>query len=401
MNEIINKILEKMPNVCKAQRKFVLNVMITILSARGKINFRNVSRYTHYCEKTVSRQFHKPFDFAEFNRMLTSEVFNENSCLVAVFDPSFIPKAGKKTYGKDYFWSSTASRAEKGLEIGVFGVVDIDANTSYAISAMQTPPLAEIQKDSTAENRIDFYLGHINRDAKHLPLSVRHLTVDGYFFKQKFVDGILNGCGLEVIGKARHDAHFCYPYAGQQKARGRRRKYEGKVDIDDLSKFNFVGIVDDEIALYSAILYSVALKRLVGVAVIIIEERKKPVILFSTDLNLEPENIYRYYKARYQIEFVFRDAKQFTGLCDCQARTKEQLHWHFNVSLATLNFAKVRDRLEKKTCSPTVFSMLSWKARYFNENFINLIFSTFGFDLDLQKSSPHFQGLVNLGTISC
>src|SRR5438128_10733374 len=40
----------------------------------------------------------------------------------------------------------------------------------------------------------------------------------------------------------------------------------------------------------------------------------------STDVDLDALAMYRYDKARFQIEFVFRDADQFTGLTDCQAR---------------------------------------------------------------------------------
>jgi putative transposase len=40
------------------------------------------------------------------------------------------------------------------------------------------------------------------------------------------------------------------------------------------------------------------------------------VILFSSDLDLEADKIIDYYKLRFQIEFNFRDAKQFWGLED-------------------------------------------------------------------------------------
>jgi transposase len=43
----------------------------------------------------------------------------------------------------------------------------------------------------------------------------------------------------------------------------------------------------------------------------------KNALLFSTDIHLLPEQIVEYYQARFQIEFIFRDAKQFTGLSDC------------------------------------------------------------------------------------
>ena len=55
--------------------------------------------------------------------------------------------------------------------------------------------------------------------------------------------------------------------------------------------------------------------------------------LFSTDLELDTLKIYQYYVARFQIEFIFRDAKGFTGLEDCQSRDSRSLHYHFNASL--------------------------------------------------------------------
>ena len=61
---------------------------------------------------------------------------------------------------------------------------------------------------------------------------------------------------------------------------------------------------------------------------------------YSTDIHLPSEQIVEYYQARFQIEFIFRDAKQFTGLFDCQARHLPRLDFHFNASLIALNLAK-------------------------------------------------------------
>ena len=44
---------------------------------------------------------------------------------IVAFDPTFIPKSGKQTYGLDYFWNGCHSRAEKGLEISSVAIVDI------------------------------------------------------------------------------------------------------------------------------------------------------------------------------------------------------------------------------------------------------------------------------------
>ena len=64
-------------------------------------------------------------------------------------------------------------------------------------------------------------------------------------------------------------------------------------------------------------------------------------IYFSTDLDMAAKDIIEYYRTRFQIEFCFRDSKQFTGLNDCQARDLKKLDFAFNASLASVNIAKV------------------------------------------------------------
>jgi hypothetical protein len=52
------------------------------------------------------------------------------------------------------------------------------------------------------------------------------------------------------------------------------------------------------------------------------------------------KDIIEYYRTRFQIEFNFRDAKQFTGLIDSQARSLTKLDFAYNASSATVNVAK-------------------------------------------------------------
>ena len=60
--ELAEKILNRI-NISKPQKKFLITLFTTILIARGKINFRNLSRYSHYSERSYTRQFDKPFNF--------------------------------------------------------------------------------------------------------------------------------------------------------------------------------------------------------------------------------------------------------------------------------------------------------------------------------------------------
>jgi hypothetical protein len=122
-------------------------------------------------------------------------------------------------------------------------------------------------------------------------------------------------------------------------------------------------------------------------------------LLFSTDTALDALSIVRYYQARFQIEFLFRDAKQFTGLMDCQARSEKALHSHFNASFAALNLIKWHDRELSPNRKP--ISIGSWKTRFFNALLIERIFCNFGFDLSLIKSSSTYEELCNFGAVSC
>ena len=42
----------------------------------------------------------------------------------------------------------------------------------------------------------------------------------------------------------------------------------------------------------------------------------------------------------FEVEFLIRDANQFTGLEDGMARDEQKLHTHFNIALTVVSVAK-------------------------------------------------------------
>ena len=125
------------------------------------------------------------------------------------------------------------------------------------------------------------------------------------------------------------------------------------------------------------IVWSVSLQSQVRVTVVgNTKDKHKPryVVLFSTDTELAASDILRFYKARFQIEFIFRDAKQFAGFSDCQARDQAALHFHFNASVPAVNVARLLAQAEQRRAAKFVFSMASIKQRFFNEHLLDLIF---------------------------
>ena len=95
----------------------------------------------------------------------------------------------------------------------------------------------------------------------------------------------------------------------------------------------------------------------------------KHKLFFSTKTSLSGEEVLCTYRSRIQIEFCFRDAKQYTGLTHCQARHKNQLDFSYNASFASQNVAKV---MMKENGMP--YSMASFKEVMASTCIAKLIF---------------------------
>ena len=116
-------------------------------------------------------------------------------------------------------------------------------------------------------------------------------------------------------------------------------------------------------------------------------------------MKLTPPGTAKFVICDHTIEFLFRDAKQFTGLSDCQARSKAKLDFHFNASLRAVTFAKLEARQQSGHCDQA-FSMASLKRRAFNQHLIDRICERLAKGQSLEKSSPEYEALCNYGIIA-
>ncbi len=121
---------------------------------------------------------------------------------------------------------------------------------------------------------------------------------------------------------------------------------------------------------------------------------------FSTDTQLEASEIVRYYRSRFQIEFLFRDARQYTGLGDCQSPKKVALQFHFDASMSALNLLKLQDREGNEKREGHVISIQRLKIRKFNQYLIDRIISLLDFQPTSIKLHPEYQGLVDYGAVA-
>jgi len=234
----------------------------------GKATFRNLSRYSNYCEKSYSRWYRRKFNFVEFNAKLIRHELAEAE-LLGVIDASFMKKSGKCTEGLGWFYNSCNDKAERGLETSVVAVVDVRSNTAYGIDSEQTIDKVPLQGKDKEHTRVDLYVDQIKRVSAELKaLNVRYLAADSYYAKAKFVNTTLK-LGFDIIGKLRIDANLKWLYEGDYSGVGRPRSFDGKVRITEgLSRFDFEGRLEDGVEVYSKVVWSVNLKRKIKVVIL-------------------------------------------------------------------------------------------------------------------------------------
>ena len=123
-------------------------------------------------------------------------------------------------------------------------------------------------------------------------------------------------------------------------------------------------------------------------------------VLFSTDIALHGKLIYQYYKGRYQIEFLFRAAKQFARLTHSQARSENKLHFHFNASLTSVSIAKAIYYLPLEKHLRKCFSMSNVKTLHLNKIVADRIFSNLDLDLSCKKINQVYWDALWVGKIA-
>lgn len=385
----------------KWQSDFLRELFDLIFSIQGRLTFENLSRYSDYAESTFRRNYKKFFDWLEFNwqLFLMSRTHLSSGAVIAAIDCSFIPKAGKTTYGVDRFFSSAAGRTKRGLEISLLCLIDTITTKAWSLHVRQTPGgLSTKQSDEDKATRIDHYMQQV-KDVSPKLESIRYLVADGFYAKDKVFE-TMNELDKDLITKLRPDANLRYLYRGSRTGkRGRPPQYDGKVNWKDLDlrKWDYIGKDDkyDYLEIYTQVLNSPHFKRNFRIVMLVNTRTNKYILLACTDLQLDARTIVHYYQLRFKIEFLFRDAKQFCGLTHCQARSKEALHFHFNMSLAAVNLAQLKMELDLTTKSMNVFV-----RRAYNRRLIQWLFSQLSSEAEFDLNHHKVQQAIALGTLN-
>lgn len=380
--------------ITKCFEKILIEVLKLFIVIQGRVNFLQMERYSRHDEQTFRNNFEcrrsKSVNWLKFNVALAKRYFGENERWAVAIDPSHISKSGNKTPHIGKFWSGCAQAVKHGLEVMGIGLVGIDSNNCIMLRAHQTPG----QKESALRDKtlVDHYIGVIKRYRKELLKMTSLIVADAYFSTSTFVEGIKK-YGFRLVSRLRDNACLYYLYdCPRTGKRGRPRVKGNRIDLKklDFTKMEHLDIDGLEGNAYTLIAWSKALKCKIRLVIWLMPHGKRK-LFFSNDITLTGEDVLRFYRTRFQIEFCFRDAKQFTGLTHCQARSTWKLDFHFNASFASLNLAKV---MMKEIGMG--YSMASFKSLMFNDYFTKRIFDASGYRPNQNKINKIFKDLFGL-----
>lgn len=353
--------------------------------------------------RTIQRFFYTAIPWAQiFWAFFREHLLDHQDTYLLAGDECVITKAGEKTYGLDYFFSGLLKKVVPGLSFFTLSLVSVKQRRSYPLQVEQAVRSAEEKAESRAKTQakkvkaegpkrkpgrpkgsrnknkanvvLNPELQHIQKMLQALSetirgcLSLTYLVLDGHFGNHPAMH-MVRQCQLHLISKLRADAALFFPYAGPPPRRGPRRRMGERLAVRKIPEQYLKEVtVEDGIETrnYQAQLLHREFPMPLNVVILLktnLETGARAyVILFSSDLELSADKLIDYYSLRFQIEFNFRDAKQFWGLEDFMNVTPTAVTNAANLSLFMVDVSQVL--MCKYRQNDPNFSVLDLKAHY-------------------------------------
>ena len=345
-----------------------------MLSMTGRVTMRGMARWADKggSYRTIQRFFTTSLSWGTLQWVLIRHhLFEHDDVLVMGGDEVVVTKSGKQTYGLDRFFSSLYGKRVPGLCFLSLSLISVKRRTSYPVIMEQiepkhtdNPPEAP-QKQSAGKrgrpkgrknrNRRDVvlppYLRFVQETINGLlkliveHVKVRYFVYDGAFGHNNALQ-MVKQLDLHLISKLRYDSALYFPYHGPYAGRGQRKKYGKKLDYGHLPDTAFkASSVEENIEthIYQMHVWHKKFADLLNVVVIVKTNLKTQavahVVLFSSDLDLPYDQLIDYYRLRFQLEFNFRDAKQYWGLEDFMTVKQTPVYNSANLAMFMVNLS--------------------------------------------------------------
>lgn len=374
-------------------------IVVALFAMTGRVTMLGISRWagTGGSYRTIQRWFHTLIPWAQvLVCFFRQHLFQPNATYILAGDEVVVTKAGQRTFGLDRFFSGLLQKVVPGLSFFALSLINTADHTSSPIAVEQqvrnkpttvsspTPvaPRPAVQgkpgrpRGSKNKNKTEVTLTPELQQIQTMLqavllrlagwLSVTYVALDGHFGNNNALQ-MVRQCKLHLISKLRSDSALYVPYAGPQSKQGARRKYGDRLDYRHLPAqyLKDTSVADGiETRIYQATLLHQEFAQPLNVVIIVKTNLQTQawahVVLFSSDLTLAWDKLVEYYRLRFQIEFNFRDAKQYWGLEDFMTITETAVTNAANLSFFMVNIA---DCSRRQICpDEATFSVLDLKA---------------------------------------
>ena len=390
-------------SVSKTTIRQLSRVIPAMIAITGRITMLGLSRWTVKggSYRTIQRFFSTVIPWAQVLwAFFREQLLDQQDTYLLVGDECVVTKAGEKTHGLDCFFSSVLKKPVPGLSFFTLALVSVKQRRSYPVCMEQTVRTAEEKaasqakkqakkakaegpkrkrgrpKGSRNKNNADVALNpELQRIQKMLQaflniirgtISLTYLVLDGHFGNHPALH-MVRQCQLHLISKLRSDAALFFPYTGPSPKRGPRPRMGEQVDVRKIHEaYLKETLVEDGIETRTYQLLHREFLEPLNVVILLKTNLKTKAwahaILFSSDLDLSYDKMVDYYSLRFQIEFNFRDAKQFWGLEDFMNVTPTAVTNAANLSLFMVDVSQVL--MCKYRQDDPNFSVLDLKAYY-------------------------------------
>lgn len=364
-------------------------IVIAMFTMTGRVTMRGISRWTGQggSYRTIQRFFNTAIDWGQATWcLLWCHVLSPDDVIIVGGDETVVTKAGTQTHGLNKFFSSIIGKPVRGIAIFTWSLISVKQRRSFPLlnhqifrnhSKEQDDTVASVASKSKSKNKnkskstrkpgrpkgsknqnredveLSPYLLTLQTQRRSLQqlvgsrVALVYVVLDGAF-GNNYALQMVRRCGMHLISKLKANSALYFPYTGPYSGRGPRRKYGKKVDYANLpSQHRVQQSTEKEILteIYQMSVLHKLFPHTLNVVIIVKTHLKTQaqshVILFSNDLTLSSETIIEYYKLRFQLEFNFRDAKQYWGLEDFMNIKEQPLTTAINLSFFLVNVSQI------------------------------------------------------------
>jgi putative transposase len=384
-------------------------IVPAMLAMTGRVTMLGISRWTEQggSYRTVQRFFNTVIAWSQVQWFfIRHHVLDPEDSILIGGDETVVTKSGHKTYGLDRFFSSLYGRPVPGIAFFGLSLISVKHRISHPVmmeQVIKAEPEKQASKSSKPAKKQEPKKrppgrpkGSKNRNRRDVELPPYLLQIQAMLhsllrlvgadirpiycvldgaFGNNYALQMVRQCSLHLISKLRCDAALYFPYQGPQKKFGPRRKYGDKLNYARIpDQYLKASSVEDGIQtrIHQMTMWHKLFADPLNVVVIVKTNLKSQtrahVVLFSSDLDLAYDQLIDYYRLRFQIEFNFRDAKQFWGLEDFMNVKPIPVYNSANLAMFMVNVSQALLRHFRPTCP--AFSVIDLKAHFRGRKYV-------------------------------